>query len=209
MAQQQIEIRSDRLLVVEGRDEYLFFEALLKHIGISNIQIIPIGGKANLRNNLLLLKISPGFQNVKAIGLVRDCDSQRASAFQSVADTLKMAKLPIPRQAMIFAEGNPRIAVMPMPPEPVGTDHMLEDLCIAAVADDPAYLCVKQYFECLAGQGIQHSSTTVAKAWLHVFLASKPKPDLRLGEAAQNSHWPWNNPVFNSVKDFMRQLATV
>lgn len=206
---QQLEIKQERLLVVEGRDEQLFFEALLKHISLSNIQIVPIGGKGNLRNNLLLLKISPNFQNVRAIGIVRDCDNQRTSAFQSVCDTLKKAELPVPQSATQFSRGNPRTVIMIMPPEPIGTDHMLEDLCLTAIADDPAYSCVKQYFECLTGQGINHSKVAIAKAWLHVFLASKPKPDLRLGEAAQNGYWPWDSPVFDSVKTFLQNLATV
>lgn len=205
---QYLEIKQERLLIVEGKDEQLFFEALLKHIALASIQIVPIGGKGNLRSNLLLLKVSPGFQAVKAIGIVRDCDNQRTSAFQSVCDTLKRVELPVPQGITHFAVGNPRTAIMVMPPEPTGTDHMLEDLCLAAVADDPAYLCVKQYFECLTGQGINHSSTAVAKAWLHVFLASKPKPDLRLGEAAQNGYWNWNSPVFDSIKVFLQQLAT-
>ena len=42
-----------RLLIVEGRDEEMFFGAVMRdHLGRSDIQILPIGGKTNLRVNL-------------------------------------------------------------------------------------------------------------------------------------------------------------
>ena len=41
---------------------------------------------------------------------------------------------------------------------------------------------------------------------LHTFLASRYKPDLDLGRAAEAGYWNFDHPVFDRVKDFLRAL---
>jgi hypothetical protein len=44
-----LSIQQPKLLVVEGRDEQLCLEAALRdHLGLSDIQVMPIGGKTLL-----------------------------------------------------------------------------------------------------------------------------------------------------------------
>lgn len=207
MADNQQQIREQHILVVEGQDEYNFFDALLRHIDISSIQVLAIGGKTQFRAQLLALKNTPGFNRVQSIGVVRDCDGNRQGAFDSVRGALRAASLPIPETPAAFTENTPRTGVLIMPPESVGTDRMLEDLCLAAVADDPAMQCVDDYFDCLQTQAISLRDNVLAKAQVHVYLASRDEPDLRLGEAAQRGYWPWDNPAFDQAKAFLRQLG--
>ena len=55
-------ITLSKVLIVEGRDEELFFTAALKkHLSISDIQVLPIGGKTLLTGSLKALKNDPGF----------------------------------------------------------------------------------------------------------------------------------------------------
>ncbi|MBZ0302092.1 MAG: hypothetical protein K8J31_20245 [Anaerolineae bacterium] len=203
------EIKQERLLVVEGKDEQLFFGALLKYINVPNIQIVDIGGKERFGGQLAALKNTPGFNRVTTIGVIRDCDNNRQGAFDSVCNALRSANLPVPEHPIIFTADSPRTSVWIMPPEPMGTDHMLEDLCLVAVADDPATRCIEQFFDCLAAENIIHQPNQMAKAHLHVFLASRKVPDLRLGEAAQRGYWPWDKLAFEPIKTFLYQLATV
>ncbi len=84
---------------------------------------------------------------------------------------------------------------------------MLEDLCLAAVADDPAMSCVDEYFKCLGQQQILQKEFAIPKARLHAFLASRERPGLRLGEAAEKNDIPLDSPVFGPVTDFLRQLS--
>jgi hypothetical protein len=203
----EVAIKQSRLLVVEGVDELNFFQSLIRHTGISGIQVLPIGGKAKLQDKLKLLKSSPNFEAVMTIGVVRDSDNDPESAFKSVRSALRNAGLSVPKRVLTFSDGDPRIMVMVMPPNKEGTNHMLEDLCLEAVKDDPAMRCVDQYIECLKEQNITHTDNRTAKARLHAFLASQREPDLRLGEAAQAGYWPWDQPTFDPVKGFLRQLA--
>lgn len=84
---------------------------------------------------------------------------------------------------------------------------MLEDLCLAAVADDPAMNCVDEYFSCLGEQNVSLRESAIPKARLHAFLASRERPGLRLGEAAEKNDIPLDSPVFEPVTEFLRQLG--
>ena len=43
------ENKGGKLLIVEGRDEQFFFDAALRdHLGLTDIQVMPIGGKTRL-----------------------------------------------------------------------------------------------------------------------------------------------------------------
>ncbi len=82
---------------------------------------------------------------------------------------------------------------------------MLEDLCLAAVQADPATPCVDAYFTCLQTQ-TGKLPNNLAKARAHVWLASRPEPDRRLGEAAQSGYWPWADPAFDPLRQFLLAL---
>lgn len=81
----------------------------------------------------------------------------------------------------------------------------LEDLCLAAVAGDPAMACVEGYFECLDSRGMLPRQ--ISKGKLHAFLASRETPGRRLGEAAKAGDWPWDSDAFDGVKAFLRTVA--
>ena len=211
----KIEVISPYLLIVEGKDEELFFEALMKNLGLTDIQILPIGGKTKLKENLRhLVNKVPDFDMVTSLGIVRDADDDPKAAFQSVSDALKKVKLPVPVSPLIPSIGpNPRnlkyhikVNVFIMPDENSLGD--LEELCLRAVKTDPAMKCVVQYFYCLQHQGLSLPKQ-MSKAKVHVFLASRAEPDKRLGEAAKAGYWPWNHNAFEKIKNFLFELKKI
>ncbi len=200
-----IRITRPRLLVVEGREEELFFGALIEHLGLQNVQTIPIGGKEQLRRNLKAVVATPGFVEVVSLGVIRDANAHPDAAFQSVRDALQAVNLPAPKRPLVPVGESPRVAVLILPE--VGMPGMLEDLCLRSIVQDPALPCVEQYFQCLQQEGFSLPDN-VSKAKVQVFLASRPKVGLRLGEAAQAGYWPWDDPAFEQVKDFLRRIAS-
>ena len=209
------EIISPYLLIVEGKDEELFFEALIKNLELTDIQILPIGGKVRLRENLRhLVNKSSDFYLVTSLGIVRDADDDPKAAFQSVSDALKEVKLPTPSNPLIPSTGpNPRnpkyhikVNVFIMPDGNSFGD--LEELCLRAVKTDPAMECVDEYFDCLKHKALALPKQ-MSKAKVHVFLASRIKPDKRLGEAAKAGYWPWNHNTFEKIKNFLFELKKI
>lgn len=200
-----IKIEQPNVLVVEGREEELFFGALTKHLGLQSIQTMPIGGKEQLRRNLKALVLSPGFSEVVSLGVVRDANADPGAAFQSVHDALQSVNLPAPERPGMPVGERPRVAVMIL--SEAGAPGMLEDLCLKAVVQDPAMFCVEQYFECLQQEELPLPDN-ISKAKVQVFLASRRKAGLRLGEAAQAGYWPWEAKTFEQVRDFLQQIGS-
>jgi len=201
-----IEIKKPTALIVEGKEEELFFSSLLNEIAIDSIQIFPIGGKTKLRDHLEAFTDSPAYSSiVKNIGIIRDADQSENDTLKSVQDALVAVKLPSPRMPMKMTGISPRVGIMILPGQ--GRPGMLEDLCLEAVADDPAMQCVNDYFRCLSDNKSMPSKD-FSKAKINAFLTSRDSPDKRLGEAALAGYWPWNHSVFDQAKTFLRSLIS-
>ncbi|MHC4198875.1 MAG: DUF3226 domain-containing protein [Planctomycetota bacterium] len=197
-------IEEPNLLVVEGKDEERFFARFLKHLGVANVDIRGVGGKHSLRRELrLLTQPSPGFENVEALGVIRDADDDPANAFKSVCDALGEVCLAVPKECGEICGEEPRVGVMILP----GKDRRgaLEGLCFESVQDDAAIKCVEDYFDCLVEQA-QKMPGENAKKKLQVFIASREGAARLLGEAAEAGVWPWESPAFDEVKGFLRTL---
>lgn len=196
-------IVTPRQLVVEGRDAEIFFNAFLRQMGLAGIQVQNFGGKDELRGFLKALRVTPGFPRVVSLGIVRDAERDPMAAFQSVCSALRNAGMAVPQQPLMKEEGSPRVSALILPD--ATTAGALETICLEAVADDPVMQCVKDYFECVR-QRMGSLPENLSKAQLHAFLASRPKPDLLLGQAANAGYWPWNSPAFRDMIQFLQSL---
>ena len=196
-------ITKPKLLLVEGRDELNFFNALIAYLQLQGIEVRIYEGKSNLRIALQTLPGSLDFGNVESVGIIRDADDDARAAFQSVCGSLSNANLPVPNAPLLMTAGQPQVAVMIMPPG--ANTGMLEDLCLSAFQDDPAMPCVDQYFRCIESQ-MGSLPRNESKARVHAFLASRERPELRLGEAALGGYLPWDSPAFEPIKKFISQL---
>jgi hypothetical protein len=205
-----------KLLIVEGRDEEMFFEAALtNHLGLTDIQVLPIGGKTQLAANLKLLSNDILFPTVPSLAVVRDADapigvaptagaaiSEAAKAFQSVCGSLGRVGLSCPTAHGQFAAGPPRVGIFIVPN---GVDDgMLETLCLLSVSTLPGFPCVDAYFQCLQGYNVVPNNLHKARA--HAWLASRPEADKRVGEAAKAGYWPWDSNAFDELWSFVGSL---
>jgi hypothetical protein len=206
-----VTIVKSKLLVVEGRDEEMFFAAALRdHLGLTDLQIMPIGGKTQLTQNLMIVVNDVDFSTVQSLAVLRDADltapgatrASAAQAFQSVCGSLRHVGLPCPAAHGQFAAGTPRVGIFIIPN---GVDDgMLETLCLLSVSTLPEFPCVDAYFRCLQGHGAVPNNLHKARA--HAWLASRPEPDRRVGEAAQAGYWPWDSDAFQGLWSFIRSL---
>ena len=173
----KIDENSDRLLLVEGPDDEVFFQKLAEHMGISgDIHFVSYGGKDNLQRYLLAILNDVNFsRNRKHIGIVRDAD-YNTDAFDSVVSALRRAnghrgisnEFSIPRRALARSEEAPYASVLILPPDDEGA---LEDLVVDALKTEPIMSCVNEYFECLTKQGISTSQERYSKNKLSVFIS--------------------------------------
>ena len=186
-------VNNSKQLLVEGRDEELFFVAFLRSLQMQDVQIRNYQGKDRLGNYLATFTGLSDLDQVQAIGIVRDADTSSSSAFQSVQSALRNTGLPVPRQPLQPSTGIPVVSVFIMPDN--NRNGALEQLCLSALADDPAMPCVENFLQCV-NDSVPAGPQDQAKAQIHAFLASREDPELRLGEAAQRGYIPWDNPGF-------------
>lgn len=205
-----------RLLIVEGRDEEMFFDAALRdHLKRTDVQVLPIGGKTKLTQSLAALVNDASFPAVQSLAVIRDADSpiglgpaagppvsEATRAFESIGYSLRHVNLPCPTVHGQFAAGPPRVGVFIIPN---GVDDgMLESLCLLSVTASPGFSCLDDYFQCLQGHGAVPNNMHKARA--HAWLASRPEPDRRVGEAAQAGYWPWDSDAFKDLWAFIGSL---
>ena len=197
-------ITYNKLLLVEGQDAFQFFKALLRHLNLlSDIEIRNFGGVNDL-DFLGTLDITPGFDRVISLAIIRDAESNDAvSAFDSVSSKLKQTGFDVPLRPMTSTGGSPKISVFILPD--CINNGSLETLCLQTVKNDPAIPCVDQFFTCIQNNGLSVPKN-IQKANLHAFLSSRERPNLLLGEAAHAGYWPWNHSALDLLKKFLNNI---
>jgi hypothetical protein len=203
-----------RVLLVEGYDAFRVFLAFLRHLDLASIiEVRNPGGNTQFDDYFEALTVTPGFSDVVSLGIIRDAETSASAAFKAVCEMLRrhnradpMTSLPVPVAPAVLAEGRPNVAVYILP----DCEHegALETLLLKAIADDLAIACMDKYFTCLsaAGLGSAWNTNRRHKAQLQAFRASRERPGLKLGEAADKGYYPWDSPAFDGINQFLRQL---
>ncbi len=189
-------IRS-KILAVEGKDEENFFNAFLKVLEISDVQVINFEGKSNFASKIYTLPKIPGFDKVTRIGFVRDAETNEAkSAFDSINAALNKAHLDSVSDINTFTKNTPSIGIFIMPDN--SSKGMLEDLCLNYITDLSEKKCIDGYFDCL-----NNTPKEKSKAMVQVFLAGKSPLVNSLGLGALNKHFDFSSKHFEKIKSFL------
>lgn len=199
-----IQIKSEIQLLVEGNDPRNFFEAFLRHLSLSNIQIQNFGGVNELRGFLRAFADTPRFYEVvESIGIVRDAETSAAGAFQSVQSSLKNAALPVPNMPERRTDTSPAVTVLILPGN--NQQGMLETLLCESFAGTPENDCIDAFFACV--DALPNASIKrPEKARAHAYLTTKSDPHLSVGVAAKRNYWDLDHPIFARVRDFLKTL---
>ena len=199
-------IGKPKQLIVEGDDEIRLLGALLRHLHIDDVQIQQLRGYDNIRRVLAAFVDIENFATVNSLAVVADANSNGAGRIQSIQDALLNAELPSPQAPLLTAsKGHLRVSFLVVPHE--RDRGMIEDVCLESVRADPAMECIDRYFECIAEVDTPGPrSVHMSKARLHAFLASRRDPSLRLGEAADQGVWEFEDESFTPLKELLGAL---
>jgi hypothetical protein len=202
----QIELKTIKLLLVEGHDDQNFFQKLIEDIGLEGIQIITMNGKKNFGvPNFKSVINAPGFREVKSLGIALDADENANNTFSSICTVLRECGLPVPTQPMEIIGVNLKVGVLVIPP---GAEQgEIEDLCLAAIKEYNELECIENYFSCLKEKlPLDKFPKDLSKAKVQAFLASREKSVPHLGVAALKGYLPFDQEVFREVKNFLKAL---
>ena len=204
----RLEIRSDRLLLVEGRDEENLFDALIEErVGAeADIQIIGAGGVSKLPRSLTAIRTAVRARpTLRAVGVVRDADDNAKGAFASVCGHLRKVEFVPPPAHGAFSGAVPSVGVFIVPDG--SAPGALETLCRRSVEETDAAKCVGAYLECLEHHDALQSNNP-DKSFAHAWLAATRNPVARVGEGARSGVWSFDSPAFAALSQFLRELAS-
>lgn len=192
-------------LLVEGKDQYNFFEALLGHLGIRGVQLQDFGGVSELAAFLSQFVKSSGFDNVRRLGIVRDAEESAESAVHSLNSAIAGAGLNVPVALDSPGLELPMVMAMVLPDnsQPGMLETLLCDTFAGTVVDD----CIIQFFDCISGVP-EVSVDRPHKARAHAWLATKPHPHLSVGVAAKRGYWDLNHEALAGVREFVTLLSS-
>ena len=201
-----MEIVESKQLIVEGNDDVRIFRALGSRMNISNIEIRPYGGVDNMRTFVRTLSALPEFRLVQSLAIVADADCDRERRERRIRSALSDMNLPTPSGPLeIASDEHLKVAYLVVPHD--RDRGMIEDVCLDSVRNDPAMDCIDRYFDCISEVDIPGPQQVwSSKARLHAFLASRDRPDLRIGEAADRGIWRFEHAAFNPLKDLLRLI---
>ena len=201
-----LKIEHPKQVIVEGNDDVRVFGALSKHLNIRDVQVHGYGEIDNLRRFLDAFRDLPEFGLVRSLAVVADANSDGDRRERRICNALSDMALPAPSRPLELASnGELQVAYLIIPHNATGT--MIEDVCLNSVSEDPAMACVDRYFECLGQTGLEGPKEVwMSKARLHAFLASRERPGLRLGEAAESGIWSFDADAFRPLLELVRML---
>jgi hypothetical protein len=201
------EIKSGKLLVVEGKEDMDFFVTLLDKMQITNVFVWGLGGRDKFYEELPSLRGVTGYSNLTHLAVTRDRDDQ--DAFKRIIGILRdMDFKNLPRREGTFGSGSPHVGVFILPGSSLnGT--MLEDLCLKTVEDHPAMSCVKAFSQCVAALNDPPRQPSKAMAQVfraQAFLATRPKTVSTIGLGALKNYWNLDAPCLAELKQFLEFL---
>ena len=199
-----IQIKLSKQLLVEGKTQQNFFEALINKLNLDGLQIQDFGGVRELRGFLLALKNSSNFNAVESIGIVRDAvEGLAVNACRSVESALRNADLPIPDESNSSNGENLAVRVFILPNN--ADTGMLETLLCETIENDDLVCCIDSFFECVGDlPGISKKRRDKARA--QVFLSTKDNPGCSVGVAAKKGYWNLEHEAFDGVRKFLNSI---
>ncbi len=192
------------LLVAEGKACQFFLRAVVDYLGLGeSFEVVDSGGITDLRTFIQGLVVDSGFANVKALGVVRDAETNANGAVSSVASALAAADLPSVSSHGAIVQGSPQVGVFILPD---GTSSgNLETLCADAVASPGRMPCVDAFISCLTDAGVPVKNAH--KSRVYAYIAASDHPDVNLGIAVRQGEFDIAHAAFNPVREFVKSLA--
>ena len=220
-------IQKKILLLVEGRTDYHFFEALFNTLMKKNqtslfnqIQIVPVWGKANFKTTIKKLQSSPpqqnslenslGWDEVHSLALIRDANGDFKASFKSVCSSLQQCNLSCPEAPAHFTNSKQiKTGIYILPDNK--SKGALEKLFLSAQKNDRRMECVDVFFKCVQQQANKHSHIALpkdeAKARARAYLASLEEDTAHISRAVANN-LDLNAPALQPLIQFLEKLCT-
>ncbi len=141
-------------------------------------------------------------KEVESLGILLDAGENPSAMWQKLRNAVQSTLAVALTEQAVFAGERPKVAGLL-----IGGKQgrgMLEDLCLEAVREQSGFVCLEDYFRCLAERTEQKQFHP--KARFRAWMASQSEFELHVGKAAEKGFLPWSNPAFDGLREFLRRL---
>lgn len=212
MAKEKTKIERPHVLLCEGADAFYFLlwflNAIPKNATLESFQVFNFGGITELSTYLETLQNMQGYQSVKAIGVIRDAETDYEAASRNICKAFKMRGLSVPSGPFqISRNANISTGFVLFPScsdRPV--NGTLEDLCLNVLRASDASEILHDVDAVLSKH--THTLRHLHKNRLHgYFSCTDSYVGLKIGEASNANAFDVNSPSLKSLKDFLLNLV--
>jgi len=199
-------IKTPVVIVVEGMD---YFRFLLHQLDgparFAEVQLWNFSETGELGEQLRLLTDVHDFQKVRALGVIRDVEAQRAAQEQSVQSAFRNAGLAVPARQMEVENGTPKTGFLLMPHDE--DSGCLEHACVK-VMPKPFLDCVEGFYQCMSPHhNPPLNENYKAKLKVHARIAGSNKPQLTLGDSSKAGFWDFTQEPLKVMLDFIEKMV--
>ncbi len=196
----------DKVLVVEGYSDLLFFAEALEHLGQhGDIFIKHFNGKADLEAKLKVFLTPDLLAQKSTIGVIVDADEDEGKTTARISQVLQKATSQLITLGQ-WTVGKPKVGLFVAPGS--GATGEIESLVWRAWGSDPsnqpAKACIDTFIDCMASSG--HQAKSPDKGRVSALLAIRNDEDPRLGPGARAKVFDFNRPEFQPLLEFLSGL---
>lgn len=203
---ENLDVSSDRILIVEGSFDLGFLHALLRRNNRRRVQVLTVDGKDNFKNRALTRLTSDDGLILRWIGLARDADDNPGGAFASLQQTMRRFKELRPEAGFGVSEvawsridhGNGKSSTLFVFPSATDSGD-IEAWIWPALRPSPVTNCVDEFVTCLVTTG--HEVVRASKARIYAYLAALASPEMPLEAAARAASIPMDSQHFQQFLD--------
>lgn len=207
-----MEITKEKVIIAEGKDEFVFLSALCRRINVE-CQIIDAKGVEKIPGVLAALLQDDNFDNVKSLAIIRDADNNPKGALDGINHHLKDHKLPTPKSHSEFSSNNSisiGIFIAPGRDMEIG---MLETLISSSLTHHPAHNHAESYIEHLTEtlrpknpKAEFDAPKNPHKAKLYATFAGMKKSPNTIGTAIEQNCIDLNHAAFEELRSFLSKI---
>ena len=196
----------DRVLIVEGYSDLLFFAELLEFSGKhGQVFIKHFNGRSDLATKLETFLTPQLLASKKAFGIIVDADVNAESTASELTKLLtRLTSQPV--KSGLWTNGKPSVGFFVTPDG--ASKGEIETLVWRAWSADPANehpkRCIDEFVGCMSGAGLKAQSPD--KGLVSALLAIRNDEDPRLGPGARAKVFDFSRPEYWDLKQFLSGL---
>jgi hypothetical protein len=202
-------VKKPVVVAVEGLDYFYFLLGQIESTKFDDVQLWIFDQGQTFSGQVSLIMNDRRFKEggVRALGFIRDAESNRAASDDSIRNALHDLGLPVPTEPKTIAVGALKTGYLLMPNGE--NSGCLEHACLKASLFPNRLVCAEAFLDCVSKTYTKPTNENrQAKVKVHALIASdEGNPAMTLGRSASANLWDFSHPSLKVMLEFIEMMA--